>query len=1169
MRPLALAVIIMCAVSLSLSAAPPADVNLGKLTKGQLVNGFDVSSIYVDAADKPIGGRFVHRRSGFTLDLLQIESAPQGFTWVNSFPVGDQGEPHTQEHLLLGKGTTGRSFAALDTMWLSGSSAFTMQWRTIYHFNTSAGADTFFDLLGAELNALLHPNYSDEEIRREVRHFGTTTNPDGTLRLEEKGSVYNEMTSSSANPFRVLFREAGHLVYGRKHPLSYNSGGEPSGIRTMQPQDIRDFHAANYYLANMGIIAAFPKSVPLHTILERTNGILNKVEPEGKKRQPTTATALPAPQASPAGTISVAEYPHRNDQQPSPVSVIWPANRELSANDVILAELFASTFAGDATSNLYKTFIDSKTRTLDIGATGVFANVDRDQGNPIAIIFQNVNVANLTNEKLAQVRQKVQDELTRIAALPDGSPELKEFNARVSSRLAETERDLANFVNSPPAWGFRNTNSSWMEQLLFLEKTPEFRKSLVLEPQIEFARAQLASEKNVWRDALTRWKLTTTVPYVAAAKPSPALLQREEAERVARANAEAARLAKQYNLAETQTQEALKRYNVEYEAIGAKIEADAKSLTPPAFVKNPPLSIDEDLRYTTAKLESGVPIVTSTFDSMTSATLGLALRADRVPREQLRYLSLLPALLTRVGVIENGKPVSYDEMSERLRNEILNLNAGFTTNPRTERVELIVRGSGLGQQEFERSMQWMNLVLHHPDWRPENLARIRDVVDQSLSNLRNTMQGSEESWVNNPANAYRMQHNAAFLAADSFLTRTHNALRLKWLLREAPAADRETLSSFLTGLSTKAANRADLKAMLAKPESLGTFSDAARPIATELAKDLDLALLEIPDSSLAADWTYLVTALRDDLLTPSSTALANLDAVRRTILRTSGARMFLVTNPTIQKATAGRIASLAASLDKSAAPALPASKTRLVDQRLAARDSSATAPVYVGLLAPNMKGGVIITSVPSVHFADLDREKQLDFLASRLYAAYGAHGVFLKTLAAGLAYSNGLRGSVSSGRIGYYAERTPEIPQTVRYVVNILKTAERDPRLGDYAIAQVFGESRAAATYESRAENMAADIADGQTPEQVRRFRSSILELRKDPELGNKLFERKDAVYGRMLPGYNVKGKDVADAYYFTIGPDKQLDAWETYLRESEGQETKLYRLYPRDFWLP
>ncbi|HEV8659638.1 MAG TPA: hypothetical protein VGS96_13575, partial [Thermoanaerobaculia bacterium] len=215
-------------------------------------------------------------------------------------------------------------------------------------------------------------------------------------------------------------------------------------------------------------------------------------------------------------------------------------------------------------------------------------------------------------------------------------------------------------------------------------------------------------------------------------------------------------------------------------------------------------------------------------------------------------------------------------------------------------------------------------------------------------------------------------------------------------------------------------------------------------------------------------------------------------------------------------------------------------------------------------LAPNMKGGVIITSVPSVHFSDAnDREKQLDYLASRLHAGYGAHGIFLKTIGAGLAYSNGLRATVASGRIGYYAERTPELPQTVHFVVNELKSAPRNPKLADYAVAQVFGEFRSAATYENRAEVMAADVADKQPPDQVRAFRQSILELRKDPNLGNLLFDRKDKVYGRFIPGYDVKV--APEGIYFAIGPDKQLDAWDQYVRG----EAKLYKLYGRDFWMP
>jgi hypothetical protein len=239
----------------------------------------------------------------------------------------------------------------------------------------------------------------------------------------------------------------------------------------------------------------------------------------------------------------------------------------------------------------------------------------------------------------------------------------------------------------------------------------------------------------------------------------------------------------------------------------------------------------------------------------------------------------------------------------------------------------------------------------------------------------------------------------------------------------------------------------------------------------------------------------------------------------------------------------------------------------LIDARLAQHDSGT--PYYVGFFAPNMKGGVIITGAPSVQYADFgDKNKQLDYLASRLFGGGGPHGIFIKTIGAGLAYSNGIRGNIAAGRLGYYAERTPEIPQTVKFVINTIKSSPRDASLADYTIAQAFGEFRSSQTYETRAEAMAADLADGQPSDQVRKFRESILELRKDPALGNTLFDRKDAVYARAIPGYgSVRARDVAEGVYFAIGADKQLDAFDQYIKAAEP-DTKLYRLYARDYWM-
>src|SRR5258706_8908551 len=97
----------------------------------------------------------------------------------------------------------------------------------------------FWPVVEDQLDAMLNPNYTDEEIRREVRNFGVDKGDDGTLRLEEKGTVYNEMVRTYEQPDAVLYRTVGQLLYGAAHPLSYESGGYPDAIRDMTPADIR------------------------------------------------------------------------------------------------------------------------------------------------------------------------------------------------------------------------------------------------------------------------------------------------------------------------------------------------------------------------------------------------------------------------------------------------------------------------------------------------------------------------------------------------------------------------------------------------------------------------------------------------------------------------------------------------------------------------------------------------------------------------------------------------------------------------------------------------------------------------------------------------------------------------------------------------------------------
>ena len=54
-----------------------------------------------------------------------------------------------------------------------------------------------------------------------------------------------------------------------------------------------------------------------------------------------------------------------------------------------------------------------------------------------------------------------------------------------------------------------------------------------------------------------------------------------------------------------------------------------------------------------------------------------------------------------------------------------------------------------------------------------------------------------------------------------------------------------------------------------------------------------------------------------------------------------------------------------------------------------------------------------------------------------------------------------------------------------------------------------------------------------------------------------------------MLPGYGPSGEESArdgNAIYYVIGPEKQIQSWEEYLKGVEP-DASLVRIYPRDYW--
>jgi len=572
---------------------------------------------------------------------------------------------------------------------------------------------------------------------------------------------------------------------------------------------------------------------------------------------------------------------------------------------------------------------------------------------------------------------------------------------------------------------------------------------------------------------------------------------------------------------------------------------------------------------------------------MTSSEIGIALRLDVVPEPLLLLVPYLPRVLTDIGVIKEGKVVGYDEMVERLRREVLGLHAYFDHSNVSDRIEIVLVGRGNNLGELRNALGWMEAALYSPYLSTDNLPRMMDLIDQSLISYRNRMKGSEEAWVQYPARGYRYQRNPLYMSTGCFLTEAHHYQRLKWLLTD-PGQEKEQreLAEFITSLKGygQGRDRSELLALLTAIEKLEEvpdqavitdlepnildFAEVSRKNAVEIAKALKTTLADIPDANLADDWVYLCNETQADIMIKPEATIAGFNAVLDIIRKADNARMFMISSSAHREATLDSIKKLVARLD-SKHPSLRknyASGLRVVE-RLRSRHADVGRPVYVGLMHEGTRNGVLLFSARHAGIYDTSGAAVLDCLSGKLYGGSGPHGLFMKTWAAGLAYSNGYSYDQYRGRVSYYAERCPDVAETMRFVVDQLKNAESDTGLAEYAIAQVFGNSRAPSRYERRGEAMAADLADDITPEMVKSFRQKVLAQKDQKRLYGELNSRMESVYGPVLIGYGPPLSESEEGTFFLIGPEPQFKSLEEYIEATEGKQA-VYRLYPRDFWL-
>lgn len=1137
-----------------------------------VVGDFEADAVYTDDHGRPVGTRWRHKAHGMPVTVLRIQSVPQVFLAFNTPPVSDRGEPHTGEHLLLGKGTKGKLLAAEQDMSLVQSTAYTSQTDVCYSWSCAAGKETFFRSVEQYLDALLLPNYTDEEIRREVCHLGPVKDrATGELSVDEKGTIYQEMVSSYEKRWNV-WRASQKRLWGEAHPLSYSSGGEPSAVRRCEPHHVRDFHAAHYHLgADTQMIVALPDSVPEREFLERLSAQMAAVDadPELQARPRSSAPIPPArPQAD--RSLEIVPYPNANEGDAGMAILAWPPVRLLPQEDRVAGEILLSTLASGTNATLYKRLMDRATREVPVDAAEMDGSLDASKVDLTAgVVFDGVPPRAANEETMSGIVRVVRDEIARVASLPEGSPELAAFNEKALVKLAERERGLRKQLNSPPLFGHRMSGGFWLEHLRLLDMDAGFTRSVTLAPVFEKLRKDLAAGVNPWSRLIGALGMDE-MPYASVSVASKAELERRTAEKAERVRGYVAEIAKREGLP---PQEALARFAARYEETTAALAEADKDLGKPRLVADVPLVPDPSIRLEPME-SAGVPGWRGVFDNMTFVETSLCFDAG-ASKDELPWLAILPSFLTQAGVVIDGQPVPYDVVAERRAREIHSLTAEWSMRPSRGRRELRVTASGADAEEAARAIDWIERSIRSAWVAPENLARLRDVVSQEIQSTRTRLGGAEERWVRDPAGALRWQHDPVYLATSSAHARLFLLARCEWRLLGSPEEPQwPALRAGFERIASSASG--DAKETASKLEALAAGwaqGDAAAsrwlaPIASRV-KDL---VGDMAPGTIARDVGDLLRVCESDLRASgpgAANALASFRALAESTFRRAGARFVLTGSRAGTDAVAPRLAKLLAALPAQRAVRETLETAPLVERRLADHEGPGPRPVHYGLLHGGGTTGVFVLSADAAGYDDTAESALVEELAARVFGGSGAHAFFMKTWGAGLAYSNGTGVNPAEGRANYYAERCPDLVQTMSFVTGLVKEAGTltDPYLAEYCVANAVTHSRESDQYEARTRAAADDMEDGDTPERVAAWRRAVLALKDREDLWSRIAPRIGPATGRVLPGIDPRSRDVAGGVFLTIAPAPMLERWEEYVREREGASERVVRIYGRDFW--
>lgn len=1121
---------------------------------GRKYGAFKVLSAYSNHAGKNCGARLSHIRTGQPVDVLFFPSVPQ-FSITFKTPVqDDKGCPHSLEHIVLSKGAKGKYLSMLSDMTLCEFTAATYSELTAYQFNVSGGMSAFYKVAEAALDTLLRPDFTDEEVRREIYNPDAELCPGGKgYRLEEKGSVYTEMVSACEKPSSAAWHALGPLVFGKGHPLAYNSGGEPSQMRRATVADIRAFHSSHYRLGpDTGLIVCLPAGQPLESFLTELDSIFERLSPGNKPAG--REKRLPTASGGKSGKIVLAPYPSAVSAGNEDVFFAWKPFTRLSVSDGLELGLLLDLLGGGESSYLYSDLVDSATRKTRTAFSGVSAFVDDPPSNMAGLCVFGLPSRLARRRELENLRGIIMKRLEWLSSVKAGSRECGELRRKAFSLLSARRRGMIKFVYTAPRFGDRSGGVSWHKHLEQLNEECGARIDLSQLPAIDSLAGRIAAGENIWPGVVQRFGLGSDT-YCVCSKPDASLLRSQKRAKELRLAALEKGLLKAYKAASAQ--EALEKKFRDSAAAAEEIDRRDRAIPKPAFVKNPPLVLDDTIKASLARLRGGGELLLNDAGDSPFVEAGLYFRLPELSSGDLVLAPLLTSALNSVGVrTADGRELDYAAMLEEMRAQIYSLRSGVSSNPWTGRLEISLKAASCGTEELARLFEWLENCLFRPLLDVRSKGRIIDLLNESMQETRTIMNCREEEWVRDAAAALVHRDKPAFLALRSPFTELRLLERLRWRVH-SPSEDAK--GGLLSAL-------AKLRAC-AEREDRDGFKKSLALLPQELAGQFGWHLEHLPEQGWHTVLSGMLSEAVSDLEWDCGKTVAALKVLMSKVFaKGPGLRAVVTAGRPHLPLVRRKLEALIGALPDAPVAGLQSSSD-VVLSNLAARGVKQRRLLHAALVNESAKTGVFVISGPGISYQDAGVEKAVDYLAVKAVSGGGPHSIFMKTWASGMAYSNGLNVNPSTGRLLYYAERCPSLAGTISFVAGLVKDVDLSDRfLLEYALANSFTDYRGADDYSARGYDLAADYADGLSPAQVRRFKTALLRAAGRVETLARLKPRLLGLASSLMPGLGreLGGKTTV----FVIGPETLLKEYEKYLA-SCGEKEPLVRLFPADFALP